>query len=135
MFDLFSVSDAHQRALQLERQFTRKPTTTNWSRASSSSAPQNQTTAAKPVAQPVNKTTGAVGTGFRCFKCGEPGHRFADCRKGDRAGKALFLETEDLVEEDQHEDSEHTPKYDGSEEEVSGDHGPLLVVRRVCLAP
>ena len=45
------------------------------------------------------------------------------------------METEDPVEEDQREDSEHTPQYDGSEEEVSGDHGLLLVVRRVCLAP
>ena len=131
MFDLFFVLDAHQRALQLDRQFTRKPTTTNWSRAFSSSAPQNQTAEAKPAVQPVNKTTRVAGAGLHCFKCGELGHRFADCRKGNRAGKALFLETEDPVEEDQHKDSEHTPQYDGSEEKVSGDHGLLLVVRRV----
>nr|POF19432.1 hypothetical protein CFP56_14812 [Quercus suber] len=38
-----------------------------------------------------------VGT-FKCFKCGEPGHRSSDCRK-----KALMLEE---VKELQHEDGE-----------------------------
>lgn len=45
--------------------------------------------------------------------------------------KNLFVEgDEEIIEED-----EQKPSYDTEEEIVRGDTGPLLVVRRICLAP
>ncbi|KAK4581406.1 hypothetical protein RGQ29_024882 [Quercus rubra] len=69
-----------------------------------------------------------VGT-FKCFKCGEPGHRSSHCRK-----KSLMLEE---VKELEHEDGE--PIFDQPSNEVSGDfeeeEGLTLVMRKTLLAP
>lgn len=34
----------------------------------------------------------------RCFKCGESGHRMADCHKGDKYGKSLLIEFGEVVD-------------------------------------
>ncbi|KAB5533745.1 hypothetical protein DKX38_016831 [Salix brachista] len=82
----------------------------------------------KPT-MPTHTTT--PNTGFRCFNCGEPGHRFAECKKGPRRG--LFSEMEEISRE-QDGDVETEAVYD-EEERVEGDTGPMLMVRRSCLAP
>ena len=41
-----------------------------------------------------NRTV-ASSSSPRCFKCGEAGHRMADCKKGGRYGKGLFIESEE----------------------------------------
>ncbi|KAH7853011.1 hypothetical protein Vadar_032047 [Vaccinium darrowii] len=82
MFELFSVSDACQKALQIEKQASRRPFSTPWS-----------TTA------------------------------------------ALFLDSDGVMNE-QCESYEQEVAYDEEVvEEVVGDNGPLLVVRRLCYAP
>ena len=40
-----------------------------------------------------------VTTGPKCFRCGEPDHRIADCRKGDKYGKGLLVDSGGAFEE------------------------------------
>ena len=42
--------------------------------------------------QPNRTTTSSSGP--QCFKCGETGRRMANCKKGGRYGKGLFIESE-----------------------------------------
>ncbi|TXG56936.1 hypothetical protein EZV62_018249 [Acer yangbiense] len=71
----------------------------------------------------------------RCFSCGETGHRFADCKRGPKKG--LFVDSDDIQEEAV--DVYTNPTFDDTtaaeEEQLERDCGPLLVVRRSCLAP
>ncbi|KAH7844216.1 hypothetical protein Vadar_025566 [Vaccinium darrowii] len=98
-------------------------------------------TSTKPIASlpptnpPAIRAGASSGSRSKCFKCGEPGHRAFECRKGERPGKALFVDSDGIVNE-QCESYEQEAAYDEEvvEEEV-GDNGPLLVVRRLCYAP
>ena len=80
--------------------------------------------------------TAASSSGPRCFKCGEAGHRMADCKKGGWYGKGLFIESEECTD-DHLNTFEQEAVYDAEEEEeyVQGDDGPLLVTRRACFTP
>jgi len=154
MFDVLSVSDAHQRAVQLEKQLMRGNTRsmnfggsnantsnnsgrtgsmnfggTSTGGASSSNARTTipPSTTIKPT-MPAHTTT--PNTGFCCFNCGEPGHRFAECKKG--AWRGLFLDIEEISRE-QDGDVEAEPVYD-EEEHLEGDTGSMLMVRHSCLA-
>ncbi|XP_021831119.1 uncharacterized protein LOC110771169 [Prunus avium] len=107
------------------------------SRSVNSQAPTEK----PPVNPPPTRTSisGASGVATCCFKCGEPGHRMADCKKRDRYGKGLFIDSEDTPPDEQYS-IEQDPKFDShyddfEEEHVHGDNGPLLVVQRVCLTP
>ncbi|KAH7852843.1 hypothetical protein Vadar_030006 [Vaccinium darrowii] len=135
-----NVSDAHQRALVFERWLNRRPTAANWnsvSRTPVGAVPQACATNPQPAVLVANKPGASR---FKCYTCSEPGHRFSECRKADRPGKALLIKTD----EDQDDTAflfDQDAIYDGSdeqpidEEEVPSDQGPLLVVRRVCYAP
>ncbi|KAH7853380.1 hypothetical protein Vadar_001762 [Vaccinium darrowii] len=138
MFELFSVSDAYQKALQIEKQASRRPSSTPWS---TTARPTVGNTSAKPIASlppttpPAIRAGAGSGSGSKCFKCGEPGHRAFECRKGERLGKALFVDSDGVVNE-QCESYEQEAAYDEEVvEEVVGDNDPLLVVRRLCYAP
>ncbi|KAH7853813.1 hypothetical protein Vadar_006871 [Vaccinium darrowii] len=140
MYDLCSVSDAHQRALVLEKRFARRPVG-NWSstaRASAGAAPPTRAVPSQPAVPAAIKPAASAST-YKCFKCGEPGHRMADCRKRDRPGKALFIEPDGAIH-DSPEGYDQEPLFDDGSEEmeeivVEGDTGPLLVVRRIKLLP
>ncbi|KAK0602362.1 hypothetical protein LWI29_032605 [Acer saccharum] len=73
-------------------------------------------------------------SGPRCFNCGEPGHRFAKCKKGARKG--LFADSDEITPEQIH-DYENEPAYDGAEvvekECLEGDDGQMLLIRRRCV--
>jgi len=85
-----------------------------------------------PITKPTMPThVTTPNTGFRCFNCGELGHRFAECKKGQRRG--LFSDVEEINRE-QEGDVEAEPVYD-EEERLEGDAGPMLMIRRSCLAP
>ncbi|KAH7840743.1 hypothetical protein Vadar_020993 [Vaccinium darrowii] len=138
MFKLFSVSDAYQKALQLEKQAIRRPSSTPWS---ATARPPVGNTSTKPIASlpptnpPAIRAGASSGSGSKCFKCGEPGHRAFECRKGEQPGKALFVDSDGIVNE-QCESYEQEAAYDEEVvEEVVGDNGPLLVVRQLCYAP
>ncbi|KAG5527003.1 hypothetical protein RHGRI_028065 [Rhododendron griersonianum] len=137
-YDPVSVSEAHQKALTLEKQAGRKSGFQFSNITSSRPIPpvNNQTTIGKPLVAgqanraPINSNTA------RCFKCGEPGHRMADCKRNERFGKGLFVDARDNEIEQPSEEQAAQYDEDGVEEEfVQGDYGPLLVIRRACFTP
>ncbi|KAK4848350.1 hypothetical protein QYF36_012006 [Acer negundo] len=83
-------------------------------------------TITKPTMPP---NTTAPTLGFICFNYGEPGHRFAEYKKGPLRG--LFADVEEIVKE-QEGDVETEPVYD-EEVPLEGDNGPLLMIRKRCL--
>lgn len=62
---------------------------------------------------------------FKCFNCGETGHRQDSCPK-----RVLFSENEIMFDEEVMEKQDSD-----TEEQVLGDVGQLLVVRRNCFTP
>ena len=156
LLDPFTVAEAQQRALQLEKQIARKtgrggtwsPSSPSNRGAVSNSAPSrtpaSQVQNVKPhMSEPPAKIqdVGVGRTGTRCFKCGESGHRMADCKKEGRAGKGLFIENEENSLQE-YTDFAQAPIYDDYggdddvyEEFVKGDEGPMLVVQRACFTP
>lgn len=141
LFDPTTISEAHQRALQLERQLNRRVVAQGGNRKSSSMlqphAPTPQVTGKSTLNPQPHRPipTGASGSTTRCFKCGEQGHRMADCKKGDRFGKGLFIESQEVSPNEQINYEQDLIFDDVDEEHVHGDEGPLLVVRRACLTP
>lgn len=78
-FDLYSVSDAHQRALQLEKQANRRPPTTPWGVVA---WPTANTISVKPAGNLPPTVPPAIRTGgssSKCYKCSEPGHCAFEC--------------------------------------------------------
>jgi hypothetical protein len=103
--------------------------------------PRNTTQSTIPNRAPI--TTGpsnqrAATNGPKCFKCGELGHRIADCRKGDKYGKGLLIDLGNAFDEQGDEEEQHATfdDYGDVEEEfITRDSGPSLMVRRICLTP
>ena len=67
-------------------------------------------------ANPQPSQTATSSSGSRCFKCGEAGHRMADCKKSGRYGKGLFIESEECTD-DHLNTFEQEAVYDAEEEE------------------
>jgi len=85
-----------------------------------------------PITKPTMPThITTPNTGFLCFNCREPGHRFVECKKGQQRG--LFSDFQEINRE-QEGDVEAEAVYD-EEERLEGDAGPMLMIRRSCLAP
>jgi hypothetical protein len=96
----------------------------------SSSSNGRATIPPSTITKPIFPThTTEPTTGFCCFNWGEPGHRFAECKKGPR--RELFLDVEENIRE-QEGDVETELVYD-EEERLEGDHGPLLMIHRKCV--
>ncbi|KAF7130107.1 hypothetical protein RHSIM_Rhsim10G0085700 [Rhododendron simsii] len=130
--DIPEFKEAHQKALTLEKQAGQKSGFQFGNITGSRPIPlvNNQTTIGKPLTDgqanraPINSNTA------RCFKCGEPGHRMADCKRNERFGKGLFVDAGDNEIEQPSEEQAAQYDEDGVEEEfVQGDYGPLLVGR------
>lgn len=135
LFDLFFVLEAHAIALQLEKQLGRIG---GLSWPFSSSTTTKPTTSVVPPNRPPlpSNNKASTSTCSKCFKCGEPGHRASECWKGDRVGKGLFVEANDISEEIIV--LEGDPQFDDgdTEEEIMhGDFGAALVTCWVCLSP
>ena len=71
-----------------------------------------------------NKTTNNVGQprrigatiDLKCFRCGGPSHRMADCCKGEKYGKGLLVDAGGAFEE-QGDGEEHEADFDGDGDE------------------
>ena len=108
LFDLISVSEAHQRALHLEKTMnmgTNMVSNSSGNQLPPIAPPYSETTQSTQGKGQVNQAnpqpncTVASSSGPRCFKCGEAGHRMADCKKGGRYAKGLFIESEECTDD------------------------------------
>lgn len=127
-----NVSEAHQRALLLERQLQRCSTTSACFRLTQPITPTLGLPTTPPASRPVDPSRAT--TAPRCFTCGEPGHRQANCPKS--AAPRSFLADNNAAPS-----FDKAPRYDEDfskkipEEHLLGDTGPALVLRRTILAP
>jgi hypothetical protein len=103
LFDPVNISSAHQRALLVEKTLARcsmgvfgRGGVGGYNRSGGSfqnrgSTPSNgPNKGATTVGQPSRAET---TTSLKCFRCGEPGHRITDCRKEEKYGKGLLVDS------------------------------------------
>ena len=155
LLDPYSVSEAHQQALQLEKQFSRRTNDTNFQdpqsvvRDNSNMTsqfykitplnPPNKTSKPNEIGQ--SSKTQSTGLGLRCFNCEESEHRMIECKNGGKYGKCLFVGTEESEDYQDEETKEFTeePTFDSSGSaqfvEEHGDSEPMLIVNRTFFTP
>ncbi|KAB5524319.1 hypothetical protein DKX38_022068 [Salix brachista] len=143
LFDPLTVTEAHQRALQLEKTLARKPGSgplsgfgsglNNRNRATvGSSSGENfggRTNANNSTIQrtpTINIQTPCTTGGFRCFGCGETGHRLSECPKPAKG--VLFIDPAEFNEEDAEiVDETQSGEEEATEDFVDGDTGTMLM--------
>lgn len=138
LFNPLTLSEAHQQALTIEAQTKNNFSWTNarQTRLVSQQQSSNPTDDAPPqqpetAIVPFGDKTQARPSSLRCFSCGEIGHRQSNCPKRNRRGlllDAAGTDVEVIYDEDTTDHTEETV-------DLVADHGPCLMVRRVCLAP
>ncbi|KAK6126670.1 hypothetical protein DH2020_039588 [Rehmannia glutinosa] len=134
-----TVSEAHQQAIALEKQFSRRhsmspvpPSSDHRPRPTPAPAAPNQSDRSFGRTAPPGLPRPSPNN--RCFSCGEPGHRQSAC-PNPRGGRA-FLTTD--VDQDVYDGP---PIFDDGisaplvEEHVTGDVGAALVLRRSLFHP
>ncbi|XP_022549222.1 uncharacterized protein LOC111201466 [Brassica napus] len=145
-FDPSSVSEARQRALLVEQQNrystnswnnNSKPHTTTTDETKLSASRDATQTTQNPARATDNNTTHVEGrpsrpNALRCFTCGERGHIQTACPTLGRRG---LLATETEVTGDPIYDDEDEQLEELDEEQVAGDTGTMLMLRRNCFAP
>jgi hypothetical protein len=150
LFDPVNISSAHQRALLVEKTLARGSMGVfgcggvgGYNRSGGSFQNRGYTPSNGPnkgITTAGQPSRSGVNTGLKCFRCSEPGHRIADCRKGEKFGKGFLVDSGGAFE-DQGDGEEHETEFDedgGAKEElVSGEAetGPIFMVRRVGFTP
>jgi hypothetical protein len=143
LFDPINVFVAHQRALLLEKIVARGSTgffghgiEGSMTQYNGPFTPQNTTQSTNPYRASITTKTPNQGTttiGPKCFKCGEPGHRIADCRKGEKYGKGLLIDSGNAFD-DKGEEEEQEATFDDyediEEEFVTRDNGPSFTTKK-----
>jgi hypothetical protein len=147
---IVTISEAYNRALAVEKQLTRKAlqyqsfgrnqATANSSNygqqpwqsknvpyaSTSSNAASKSTIVGKPT---------TFNSSFKCYKCGEQGHKANECKKSGLQvkNKALMVESMEEGVVDQEIDVEDAVEDIGGDSE--GEEGLALVTRKILLAP
>ncbi|KAL5744032.1 hypothetical protein ACOSQ2_027148 [Xanthoceras sorbifolium] len=142
LFNPITVSEAHQRALQVEKTVTRRGGGGLLSSNSSGAAVRSGTSSGHATSRATAGSSGIfarpvanlnqqprTSSALRCFSCGEVGHQQSECKKLSK--KVMFAETNEG--EDGDADMGAELQFDEEEEVqedlVEGDVGPLLMVR------
>ena len=85
LFDSISVLAAHQRALQVEKQLSRRSGSRLSINTGSNTRGANHSTSGNSSGQraPTNvaQASRTTSSRIRCFGCGETGHQQSDCKK------------------------------------------------------
>jgi hypothetical protein len=141
----FTISEAYQRAVTIEKQQQRA-----WRSNTTPSRPQSNNptsgmevtgsrdmrpTGSAPKAKGTTESTKSSSSRSRCFKCGSSDHLQRDCPKNNsRDGKGL------VAEFDEESNQQADPVYDNYDEdqedevELEGDTGPMLVMEHALVA-
>lgn len=142
----FTLSEAHQRAVTVEKQQQRawRSNTTPTRPQSSSPTSAMEVTGSRDVRStgPIPRSKGTTeapksssSRSGRCFKCGSSDHLQRDCPKNNsRDGKGSMAEFD---EESHQPDNPVYDNYDEEQEdevELEGDMGPMLVMERALVA-
>lgn len=133
-----TLSEAHQRALLLEKQSQR--CLTSGARNTFEQRRHNVNTGSSRLVgdtntrPPIPPLPASTTRPNRCYTCGERGHFQSTCprRSGNRT---LFVEEEQGLIYDGPPVYDTEPPHVPIEEELHGDIGHFLVVRRTCLSP
>ncbi|GJY56205.1 putative CCCH-type zinc finger family protein [Tanacetum coccineum] len=153
LYTFWIVSEVYQRALAVEKQQTRSGNRSEGSQNKFAGVKQAEHGAKsqeydvgmskRPTTMRgsgVGNTTSSSNKTFKCFKCGEPGHKSLDCR--NERGKQLMIENEKHESDDYEDEEKYTvePSYDEYEENkednfVYGYTGQMLVIRKRLLLP
>src|SRR5574338_70000 len=130
MFDPRSVAEAHQKALAWEKQGRRGSGvfTNSNNQAKGVGGSSNVTI---PISRPVVKEVekAMVNNGFKCYNCQEVGHKSNECPKPKKRTMIVEVEDEDAEAEG------YNSLHDEEEENVLGDEGYTLMMKRSCLTP
>uniref|UniRef100_A0A2N9I3J9 CCHC-type domain-containing protein n=1 Tax=Fagus sylvatica TaxID=28930 RepID=A0A2N9I3J9_FAGSY len=134
----------YNRALMVEKQLARRSMAPSYGSRTNSQAPTTSTQT-KPWSQDQTSKPSTQGSpnvyksaprnsnvsGFKCFKCGEVGHKANECNKPLLSrGRALMLEDVVEVEDVVESDDEELVGGDNEEEE-----GVVLVMKKTLLTP
>lgn len=131
-----TISEAHQHAITIEAQSrtgfqawgTNRQTRANTA-AATTNAMDNTTNKTETARVPVDPQKQNRPGGLRCYSCSETGHRQSACP--NKARRGLLLDDQNIDNEEpiyNEDDQDET-------EELHADSGPLLMLRRSCLAP
>jgi hypothetical protein len=140
----WTLSQAYNRALMVEKQLARRSMAPSYGSRTNSQAPTTSTQT-KPWSQDQTSKPSTQGSpnayksaprnsnvsGFKCFKCGEVGHKANECNKPLLSrGRALMLEDVVEIEDVVESDDEELVGGDNEEEE-----GVVLVMKKTLLTP
>uniref|UniRef100_A0A2N9IR32 CCHC-type domain-containing protein n=1 Tax=Fagus sylvatica TaxID=28930 RepID=A0A2N9IR32_FAGSY len=146
----WTLSQAYNRALMVEKQLARRSMVPSYGSRTNSQAPTTSTQT-KPWSQDQTSKPSTQGSpnvyksanvykstprnsnvsGFKCFKCGEMGHKANECNKPLLSrGRALMLEDVVEIEDVVESDDEELVGGDNEEEE-----GVVLVMKKTLLTP
>ncbi|GJR04824.1 putative CCCH-type zinc finger family protein [Tanacetum coccineum] len=151
--DLSDIYEVYQRALAVEKQQTRSGSRIGGSQNKFVGPKQVEHTnksqefdvgvSKKPTVvrgSEAGNITSSPNQTFKCFKCGEPGHKSLACRK--ERGKQLMMESRKSETYEYEDKVEYVvePRYDEDDESnednlVYGDNGQMLVIRKSILLP
>ncbi|GJR75361.1 DNA gyrase subunit B, chloroplastic/mitochondrial [Tanacetum coccineum] len=155
LYTFWSVLEAYQRALEVEKQQKKikksfwRITKTKYVESKQvkhgdKSQEQDAAISKRPTVfrgsgSGTGNNTSSSNQNIKCFKCGEPCHKSSTCRK--ERGKQLMMEIEKLETYDYEDEVKYNvePRYDEDEEYednfVYGDVGQMLVIRKSLLVP